>query len=586
MLGLFLTSQAAFAQSVRLERGDTLKAVAGQSTIFEVASLSGAHLEQLQAWLTNASSERRVRASGAEILGAPVPLVVTPEIAARWQSDPQDLARLFATRLQEQLGTGAPSWGTPLQVVPLSENREIRLRNVSGLGALEVYLDSSEVAKVDSLGEGRFRVTGLSPGKTQLRVVAGSGRTVPSLPIEVKPWAARWGTGPGQLKLHGAVDNARVERVLRRWLSARTLIGANVSLTAKPSKDPAVASFKAAASAPGALPVELDFQVKISALAPSELAPARAVVLSNHPERIVDDGILFERQVAVTPFRFMWHHRNDPEGPDRFLVLELSNPLNQEREVEILWSSYGPSPDEIHVGHTAGLEFVRQSNQGKSERLTLPASGTRTVEIRPVKPGQTMSGLAYLRDLTPGSNPIGVKVLATQVGLGLPQTKVESRDRGRTASGVFPAEVSTRASHTLGGPFTFIEYGGEPYVRDFDGDHPSYGNFGTVYRTALTLFNPSDEYREAFLGFSAPGGAARGILVVDGSIYDLPMGRSGDGVPVNSYNLAPGETRSVRLELFPQAGSNYPVRLVVRSAFERREKVEVDDETVFGPFIP
>lgn len=586
IIGFFFSSLPAFAQGVRFERGDTLKAIAGQSTIFEVASLSGAHLEQLQAWLASSSSERRVRASGSEIVGAPVPLVVTPEIASRWQSDPQDLARLFASRLQEQLGTGAPNWGTSLQVVPLSENREIRLSNASGLGSLDVYLDSPEVAKVDTLGEGRFRITGLAPGKTQLRVVAGSGRTVPSLPIEVKPWAARWGSGPGSLKLHGPVDSARVERIVRRWLSARTLLGAKVSVSSKPSKEANQHRFLATASAPGALPVELDFQVSIQGLPASQLPPARALVLSNHPERIVDDGVLFERQVAVTPFRFMWHHRNDPEGPERFLVLELSNPVAQDREVELLWSSYGPSPDEIHVGHTAGLEFVKQSNQGRTERLTLPASGSRTVEIRNVKPGQTMSGLVYLRDLGPGSSPVGVKVLAAQAGMGLPQSKVESRDRGRTASGVFPAEVSTRASHTLGGPFTFIEYGGEPYVRDFDGDHPSYGNFGTVYRTVLTLFNPSDDYRDAFLGFSAPGGAARGILVVDDTIYDLPMGRSGDGVPVTSYNLAPGETRTVRLELFPQAGSNYPVRLVVRSNFERREKVEVEDETVFGPFIP
>jgi regulator of sirC expression with transglutaminase-like and TPR domain len=64
------------------------------------------------------------------------------------------------------------------------------------------------------------------------------------------------------------------------------------------------------------------------------------------------------------------------------------------------------------------------------------------------------------------------------------------------------------------------------------------------------------------------------------------MGRSGDGVPVGSIWLEPGQSRQVDLELFPQAGSNYPVRLVVRSNFERREKMELTPSQPHETLIP
>jgi hypothetical protein len=75
-------------------------------------------------------------------------------------------------------------------------------------------------------------------------------------------------------------------------------------------------------------------------------------------------------------------------------------------------------------------------------------------------------------------------------------------------------------------------------------------------------------------------------LLLDGTLYDLPMGRSGDGVPVATVSMEPGEVRQIDIELFPQGGSNYPVRLVVRSDFERREKEEMEPSQPHRTLIP
>lgn len=574
------------ALSVDLDQDTTLKATWSGETLFEAAPVSEDDLKRLRAWLESSPSDVEVVVEGNRLRGLPVELTVSSGVAKKWKSEPKTLAKLFAERLNRALGKSTPDWSVSQQVVPLSESRVVTLSPFRPQDGLVVESSQPTVADIEDLGNGRYRVNGRQRGGAKLLVSSSRGLQVSSLPIWVKPWAARWGDGPGRLSYWGPVTEERVSESLTRWLGARTLLGAEMSDFSVRKSEDGTFSGKARATAEGALPVEVSFDFEAVSRGASAFPESKVVVLSNHPERIISDGVLFERQVEAGPFRFMWHHRNDPEGPERYLVLQLSNPTSTTRRLRVLWHSFGPSPDEIHVGHTAALEYAKAGAEGWGEEIVLPANGTRTVEIRRVKPGQTMSGMAWIGDMNGSSGPMQVNVLAT-VGDGpLPTEPASNRDPGRTASGVFPAVIETDASHLLGGPFTYLEFGSEPYEKDVVHGHPSYGNFGTLYRTRLMLKNPSDEVADAVIGFASGGGAARGVLAVDGAIYDLPMGTTGQGIPVQTLTLLPGEVRQVNLELFPQAGSNYPVRVVVRSDFKRLEKERVEPANSFRPYIP
>lgn len=482
------------------------------------------------------------------------------------------VAKLVTEQPDPKLEKKKARWSVDKQLIPLRENRVVEIKDLPKDETATVRSTRPDIVEVEELGEGRFRLIGQQSGDCEL--VASVGETsLPSLPLSVKPWAARWGDGPGPLTFWGEVTSKRVERALARWLSTRTLLGAKIELTQEPSKEGT--TYKVRATHAGAIPVEKTVDLSLMEYPSQGLEAARWLALSNHPERILSDGILFQRLVEGTPFRFMWHHRNDPDGPERYLVLQLTNPTSQSRRMRVLWSSYGPSPDEIHVGHTAALDYSVAAVQGAGEEWTLPPNSTRTIEVRRVKPGQTMSGMAYLSDLSGESAPVEVKVLATSSEV-LPTTLAVRQDRGRTASGVFPAAIETTETHIVGGPFTYVEYGREPFVNDVAEGHPSYGNFGTIYRTRLMLKNPSDRLRDVTIGFAAAGGAARGVLTIDGDLFDLPMGPTGSGLPVKVVQMGPGEVRQVDVELFPQAGSNYPVRLVVQSEFDRLEKTSLE----------
>lgn len=585
LFGVIFSFIPATSLELQVEQGETLKVRSQGETLFEVAPLGEEALAKVKKFLTSPPKGAKVVADGPELEGLPVKLVVTPDIAKRWKSEPKGLARLFSERLSAVLSDAPPTWSVSGQVVPLSESRTVSLSPFRGDEDFQVSSDNPEVVSVESLGQGEYRLNGLGRGRASILASSSKGALEP-LPVSVKPWAARWEQGPGRLHFWGDVSDERLNRSVYRWLAARTMIGARFGVQEVDDEDEQTRAFTARAEGPDALPVETTFKVKVEKSPPTDFEPARYVALSNHPERIHSDGVLFQRTVPTVPFRFMWHHRNDPSSPERYVVLQLTNPTGVTRRLRVLWYGYGPSPDEIHVGHTAALDYAKAGINRGGEELILPAGGTRTVEIRYVKPGQTVSGMAYLSDIGSEVGPIEVTVLATTGDGPLPTEPAVSKDPGRTASGVFAATIESDATHLLGGPFTYLSFGGEPYEKDIEGGYPSYGNFGTVYRTRLMLKNPTPETRQVTVGFASGGGAARGVLSLDGALFDLPMGITGEGLPVQTYTLGPEETRQVDVELFPQAGSNYPVRLVVRSEYERREQKEAEAQRPLRPAIP
>ena len=584
LFSVLLGALPAAAQSIDYRDGKTLKAVSQGRTIFEVAPISKQELDTLKTWIEK-PGPKTLRAENGTIHGGPVKLVVTDSIAKSWKSQKSDLAKLFIHRIKQRTQPKSLSWKRSSQVVPLGETRVVVLLGLAEGETVDLQSSQASVASIEKMTKNKYRLTGNVSGSTKLSAVSSRGRRVPDLPVWVKPWSARWSGGPGTFKYWGTASPSRVQESLSRWLKARALTTAVVTLERAESDEDGVLAFQVTARARGALPVDKILKVRTSLRPSADFQAANSLLLSNHPERIVEEGVLFRRQAEGPSLRFMWHHRNDPEGPERHLVVQLSNPTPSPRRFRVVWSSFGPSPDEIHVGHTATLGFVAKCVQGMGEEWTLPPNGSRTVEIRSMKAGQTVSGMALLHDLSGSRAPVELSVLATDTDR-LPTAEAVSRDRGRTASGVFPGEILKQATHRAGGPYTYLEFGGEPFVSDLSEGHPSYGNFGTVYRTRLMLTNPSEEANEVVIGFASGGGAARGVVVLDGEVYDLPMGKTGDGIPMTRLRLEPGERRQVNVDMFPQAGSNYPVRLVVKSTFQRLEALQLepfDDSTVQIP---
>ena len=97
-------------------------------------------------------------------------------------------------------------------------------------------------------------------------------------------------------------------------------------------------------------------------------------------------------------------------------------------------------------------------------------------------------------------------------------------------------------------------------------EHPALrGDYGVVYKAEVTFENPDRRKARLEVALRAGGGVARGAVVVNGEIVEtglLSMGM--EHILFDERGSTAPRTR-VQVRLIPQAGSNYPVSLVVRS---------------------
>lgn len=297
--------------------------------------------------------------------------------------------------------------------------------------------------------------------------------------------------------------------------------------------------------------------------------PARkadGLILSNWPEKIEADQVLLDTALAADcSWRVMVHHRNLPEQPPRWLEVELVQPPESDQRYAVSSFLAGPSNDEIFAGHLAASRFFREVTGPRPQGyLVAVGKGQRhLVERSWLKPGQTVSAMLSLRALHPGP-PARLRILARQPD-NLEPLEMQSYDpTARTSRGVFPAEILRELTYKVGPAYLFEDIGGQPYLKEVEAGYASPGNFGAVYRYRWNLDNSTDQDHEVRMEISARGGPARACLWLDGESIETELLKAEPRV-LKRWLLPAGTRLPVAMELFPQAGSNFPLSVTLSS---------------------
>ncbi len=498
--------------------------------------------------------------SGEDLLAA-----ISQRQSARWATTPYSLARTFANRLEAARTGKAPAVPTldPARMtVPLGETRPARWLNVAGTP--QVTVSDPSVATVMLTGN-QALVTGTGTGEATI-TLSWEKNTL-KLPVVVRPWAARL---PAELEvpLSGGMPRAEaLRRVLlsRAWPHPAARV--EISFPKDPPRNPdSPIPVEVQASGPGLLTASSKIQVRFKPT-PIQIYQAGALVMSNRPEKVHTEGTLLRQSLPAAPVRLLIHHYNLPQGPERFLEMLLRNPSGSPARVFLALEGVGPSADEIFAGHLATRRFLERMGEMQGITLRVGPGETVLLERLRMKPGQTVSAMGWLQPLDAVETELTVRAVDSQGQA--PDRDLAPAGPGpfSTGRGLFPAEVHASYAHDLGSRYTFIPLGDTPFTQDPITGEPNPGNFGVVYRVHLVLRNPTDEVREARVFFRPRGGPARGIFFVDGAFAETDNATSARPYLLGRWSLAPGEVREVRLETFPQSGSNYPVTLEVQSDF-------------------
>lgn len=494
-------------------------------------------------------------------------ITVDPATARALGSSVDGLAKRWLENLRTHFGRAYLS-ASPL-VVPLGETRATPV--VGNLaGPVEVEVDNPDVftATWDAT-QGAVLVGGRQVGRGTLSLY-NSGNVL-RLPVRVAKYAAQL-TAPLQAIVTGnptsleavqAAAEAKLEACLRLEPGVRCDVDSWMKEVAAPPPG-ASTQVPVMVSAEGAdyLPYRARPNV---AVVNQQLAlpPVSMLWVSNSPERLLSQGLWFEGALSDSQAaRLLYHHVNSTHGR-ALLAVELWNLGVESAQVHVMAGVGGPSYDEAWVGHRAAREFLRSSLRGAGWVVDVPP-GTAVTALSQIMPiGSVASGLAEFRALDAAN--LRVRLYLKQPGEEVGPRPIERYYASPLLGQWHYPEVQRNltASYQVGGAWSFTTIGHQPAVGVVDGDR-LLGSYGVIYNIAIQLSNPLPDPVEVELVMEPAGGPARAAVIVDGSLKDVAMLRHTSESPFARYLLLPGQSRTVNVTTMPQAGSNYPVRIVAR----------------------
>jgi hypothetical protein len=467
--------------------------------------------------------------------------------------------------------------------VPLNEYRDVTVEGSKDGNFQFQQYDQSVIEVTFDPARKVIRIKGLSTGWTALWIQRGNARK--KLSVSVKKGA---GTLPVSLTVTVTGDATSKEVIAEAIVanlrnSARVEDGAWIVIdrsalaSLKPLSEGSEISVpvKATIKGEGLITVSRDVPVRVIGSAFNRKEPS-VLLVSNNPEKILKAGVLLDEPIPhSSPARVIFHHLNAKESEPCTFRIRLKNSSSQDARVHILRSIAGPGGNEIYSGHLAALLFWERWLHGTGFVVTIPGGGEYEVEEVALKPNQLISGLDHFTCIE--SDPAKpVRLVIDSSSRNASSSSFHPEDNTTRVRGQFPnPEIVIDREHIIGKGYTFIYLGGKPYLREKDSNQENMGNYGALYRITISVENQGNTEETADVVFTPGGGPASGVFLIDGVLKETPFAVHLQEVLLARLTVSPNEKKQVQLVTFPQSGSNYPVRIVVKSALtgtDRRDQ--------------
>ena len=548
-------------------RGDGWRAATAAKAAAEAlqaAMLAGATAADVTVQQVRGSRRAGIRGGFAVNAGKRRIVLVDDALAAAARSTRESLAAQWAKLIRATLA--CPHLILPVdgQIVPAGERRMLVLKG----SWRQVKLTADEhVIRVQCESAARtLSLTAVAVGKTQVILDTGAGRV--ALPVQVMKYAGRVAASAdavvtGRLAPADVIKQAASAAV---YYSIEAERGASAEIKGVVASPPSITpggvstvTMNVAVEGPGYLPVRATPLVRVvnTALEPAQ---AQVLMVSNRPERLPSLGMWYEGRVPPGfPARLLYHHVNATRS-DAELAVELINASEQPVRVQVVNASGGPSRDEVFAGHKAARDFLQRQADDVGYVVAIPGRCVYTASAQLVKPGQVVSGLSEVRVLGEGDLRVVVRLRPPTTDLVMPA----DAQREPISSWVF-TEPNKRieAKYRVGDEWAFATIG-DRQVLSSTGRELLDGDYGVFYDITFDIENPTPGPARLELAFMPGGGLARGIVMIDGQFYETRLLRYGETQRLFVITVPAGGHQQLCVRTMPQAGSNYPVKLVLR----------------------
>ncbi len=334
----------------------------------------------------------------------------------------------------------------------------------------------------------------------------------------------------------------------------------------------AVLAFALGGSAAAAGPAGLDI-LKLPEWQVTSTSYGGRLLLSDSPEMVAGDGILYQDKVAGDA-RLFFHHVNATSVPKRLVVL-LENAGPAAATVTVHQQGVGgPGYDWMAVGKAAQEAYLAG---GGIRQIDVPAGGAAALYEAAFKPNMLINGIFdFIAD-----GPVNVRVMMLPLDADIKkfarQAKVlppdaqklrgtfEGKDRMLVPMKVYNPQADGPVALTL------ADNALDQYVTGVDATTGekvlNYGNYGVVYK----LFLPADGEGKTAYYLNPRGGDYAGALGIRHKYAAAPPVPTPSGVTAFGHNKLTdfahvgtfGGGESLWLTFSPPGASNLPVKLII-----------------------
>jgi hypothetical protein len=485
-------------------------------------------------------------------------LRVDAKQAALGHSEAEGLAALWARRMGALFEKPYVLIRQASVDVPFQERRDVELGGRPGDG-LQVTSADPGVAQATATGR-RLVVMGTGVGNTVLTVRAGSWDA--SVRANVRKWAAQVALPVGVQVTGNTALISWLPRMIRLAALAAMRPEPGARLALREAASGAPRTVVVSASGEGYFPMERTLTVQLQPRTWSPAPPALAI-LSNDPERVVTAQPLMRYlMVAGQSINLMWHHVNG--GSERLsVVLRIANSGDSPATVHVVGAEGGPSGDEVYVGHIAMQRFLSAWRSGSGVALTLPARSVCELSRVQMPGGQVVSGMAAL-SLVQGTGVFAevVSVSADAPVEELGQAPANLTPASSTRYLELPGHKPMPLEHEVGRGWAFARIGRSAEDVSL---HPRLrGEYGVLQDVQVQFRNPQHLRARLEIALRSGGGPARAVVDVNGKLIETGLLGEGNEQVLFTERFD-AESRSVRVRLIPQGGSNYPMTVTARS---------------------
>lgn len=533
--------------------------------------------KRLQAFikLQLSPSQIQIQQSGGQfvvIAGDYLMATVTPQEAKLQSTTPSLLAKKWSESLRAALTLPTLLLQTYSLVIPVGESRRIRL-NGTAKGAVTFYgHDTAVLSAAYVANEKAIFLQGMQIGNSVLMVQREGIES--SVKVSVRAYAGRVVSSVREVQVTGnpCPRNVLVSSAVR-GLPDSLILQPDASFKILASQIQSPDRLLRGQSAVVKIPVKMygedyvpvlqtvSIPVQNEAIPPQE---ASYLAVSNHPENISGPGVLLETSVLKNhPVRLLYHHKNVNKYFVFDFLIMLYNPLDEPVSIQLIRGSPAPSRHELSVGKLAASMFLDNYARDVGEILHIQPKSFLTIYKKQIPRNHVLSGIFYLRCL---SGDMAYMQVKTKQGYNTDTAAVDPFALEPSArKGVFASpQFYLEKVYTAGEKWLFITVGDNPLI-DIDSGLEFRGNYGAFYNVSVTLNNPTGKKKKVLFYFEPAGGVASGIFYLDGKKIEVGPVNYPHEKKLTHVFLEPYESRTVFLRTMPLSGSNYPVRIIVRS---------------------